>query len=349
MVGNKMIRIGIVGATGYTGTELLRLLSFHDAAEVVIATSNERKGELITDVFPSLKQFDLRFVGHDSEELYSCDLIFFATPNATAMNYVPTMLEQGCRVIDLSADFRIQSSKTWEYWYKQKHACPELLETAVYGLPELNRDQISKANLVANPGCYPTAVTLGLLPAIKNGLIETKGIIANAVSGVSGAGRKAVLSKEFSDFTESFKAYGVFTHRHLPEITQILNDVKPASDISLTFTPHLVSMHRGIHTTLYTKLKASPDEIRDHYANFYSHEKFVDVLSEGSYPETKTVKMTNMCNIALHFNNDKPEQLIILSVIDNLVKGAAGQAVQNMNLMFGLDEETGLVSSELNV
>jgi N-acetyl-gamma-glutamyl-phosphate reductase len=192
-------------------------------------------------------------------------------------------------------------------------------------------------------------VTLGLLPAIKNGLIEMEGIIANAVSGVSGAGRKAVLSKEFSDFSESFKAYGVFTHRHLPEITQTLNNAKTGVDIDLIFTPHLVPMHRGIHTTLYTKPTASPDEIRNHYTNFYSHEKFVEVLSEGSYPETKTVKMTNMCNIALHFNNDKPQQLIILSVIDNLVKGAAGQAIQNMNLMFGLDEETGLIPSELDI
>jgi N-acetyl-gamma-glutamyl-phosphate reductase len=343
-----MIRIGIVGATGYTGEELLRLLSLHDSVEVAVVTSNTRKGELLTDVFPSLGQFDLSFVGHDSDNLYSCDLVFFATPNATAMHYIPALIEQGCRVIDLSADFMIQSPEIWQRWYKQKHACPELLKDAVYGLPEFNRDLIIKANLIANPGCYPTAIVLGLLPAIKNGLIDTKRIIANAVSGVSGAGRKAVLSKEFSDFTESFKAYGVFTHRHLPEISQILNDISLGDDINLVFTPHLVPMHRGIHATIYVDTIVSKDEIRNHYTNFYLQEKFVDVLSEGSCPETKTVKMTNMCNIGFHFNNEKPRKMIILSVIDNLIKGAAGQAIQNMNLMFGFDEERGLILPESN-
>ena len=348
MLVKKMIRIGIVGATGYTGEELLRILSKHDSVEVSVVTSSTRKGEHLTDIFPSLDKFDLRFVSHDSDSLYSCDLIFFATPNATAMHYVPTLIEQGCRIIDLSADFRIQSPETWQQWYKEKHLCPELLKSAVYGLPEINRDLIIDANLVANPGCYPTAITLGLLPAIKNELIETKGIIANAISGVSGAGRKAVLSKELSNFTESFKAYGVFSHRHLPEITQILNDVNPVSDIDLTFTPHLVSMHRGIHATIYTNLSVSEDEIRNHYTNFYSQEKFVDVLPENSYPETKNVEMTNMCNIGLHFNNEEPQKMIILSVIDNLIKGAAGQAIQNMNLMFGFNEENGLVPIKLD-
>ena len=342
-----MIRIGIVGATGYTGEELLRLLSLHDSVEVAVVTSDTRKGKLLADIFPSLGQFDLRFVSHNSDSLYSCDLVFFATPNATAMHYIPTLIEKGCRIIDLSADFRIQSPEIWQYWYKEKHVCPELLESAVYGLPELNRDRIIDANLVANPGCYPTAIVLSLLPVIKNGLIRTTGIIANAVSGVSGAGRKALLSKEFSNFTESFKAYGVFTHRHLPEILQILNDVKSTSDIGLTFTPHLVSMHRGIHATIYVDIIVSKDEIRKHYNNFYSQEKFVDVLPEKSYPETKDVEMTNMCNIGLHFNNEQPEKMIILSVIDNLIKGAAGQAIQNMNLMFGFDEEKGLTPTKL--
>jgi len=337
-----MIRIGIVGATGYTGAELLRLLSLHDDVEVTIVTSNSRKGEYLTDVFPSLKHYDLRFVDHDSDDLHTCDLVFFATPNATAMHYVPTLLEQGCRIIDLSADFRIQSSDIWQNWYKEKHVCPELLKDAIFGLPEINRERIIEARLIANPGCYPTAIALGLLPAIKNGLIETEGIIANAISGVSGAGRKAVLSEKFSDFTESFKAYGVFTHRHLPEITQILNDANPSSEVDLTFTPHLAPMHRGIHATIYAKTVVGKDEIRKHYNNFYSQEKFVDVLSENSYPETRNVRMTNMCNIALHFNNTKPQQIIILTVIDNLIKGAAGQAIQNMNLMFGFDEEKGL-------
>ncbi len=339
-----MIRIGIVGATGYTGEELLRILSMHDSVEVAVVTSNTRKGEYLKDIFPLLDKFDLRFVSHDDESLYSCDLVFFATPNATAMHYVPTLIEKGCRIIDLSADFRIQSSEIWQQWYKEEHVCPELLEYAVYGLPELNRSLIIDANLVANPGCYPTAIALGLLPAIKSGLIETKGIIANAISGVSGAGRKAVLSKEFSDFTESFKAYGIFSHRHLPEITQTLNSVDPVSDIDLIFTPHLVSMHRGIHATIYADTISSQDEIRNYYTNFYLQEKFVDLLSEKSYPETKNVEMTNKCIIGLHFNNEEPQKMIILSAIDNLIKGAAGQAIQNMNLMFGFGEEKGLLS-----
>jgi len=344
----KMIRVGIVGATGYTGEELLRLLSSHDGVEVAVVTSNTRKGELLTDVFPLLDQFALSFVGHNSDSLHSCDLIFFATPNGIAMNYVPDLIKKDCRVIDLSADFRIRSPEIWQRWYNQQHACPEFLGNVVYGLPELNRDLIIKANLIANPGCYPTAIMLGLLPAIKNRLIDTKRIIANAVSGVSGAGRKAVLSKEFSDFTESFKAYGVFNHRHLPEMSQILNDTCFGDDINIVFTPHLVPMHRGIHATIYTDTIVSKDEIRNHYTNFFSQEKFVDVLSEGLCPETQTVKMTNMCKIGFHFNNEEPQKMIILSVIDNLIKGAAGQAIQNMNLMFGFDEEKGLIPSESN-
>ncbi len=339
----KMIRIGIVGATGYTGAELLRLLSFHSEVEVVVITSNAKKGESITSVFPSLKQYNLKFTGHDSEELYSCDLVFFATPNAVAMNYVPSLLENNCRVIDLSADFRIQCVKTWQKWYKEKHACPQLLESAVYGLPEVNRESIKESNLIANPGCYPTAVLLALLPAVTHGLIEMESIIANAVSGISGAGRNAVLSDDFSDFSDSFKAYGVFKHRHLPEITQTLKKYK--KEIDIIFTPHLVSMHRGIHATLYLDPVVSPKQIKECYKDFYSNEKFVNILPNGSYPETRAVKMKNMCNIALHFNTEKPQRLIILSVIDNLVKGAAGQAIQNMNIMYDFAEETGLLST----
>ena len=342
-----MIRIGIVGATGYTGAELLRLLTFHEEVEVVAITSNSKKGEALTDIFPTLTDYSLNFVAHDSESLYTCDLVFFATPNAVAMNYVPILLEQGCRIIDLSADFRLRNSNTWQQWYKRKHSCPNLLDKAVYGLPEINRESISKASLIANPGCYPTSVILGLLPAVKYGLIETNSIIANAVSGKSGAGRKAVLSEAYSNFTESFKAYSPLSHRHLPEIEQVLEDY--VKEINLVFTPHLAPMHRGIHTTLYVNTTTSFKKIKDHYINFYSNEKFVDVLKDGFCPETSTVKMTNMCNIALHFNNDNPKRLIILSVIDNLVKGAAGQAIQNMNIMFGLEEEAGLLLPDSNI
>ncbi len=343
-----MISVGVVGATGYTGVELLRLLSTHEAVELKVATSNSEKGKAIIEVFPSLRShIDLEFVDHDSDQLNSCDLVFFATPHATAMHYVPKLLDHGCKVIDLSADFRINKPEIWEHWYQEKHSCPELLETAVYGLTELNREKIRNANLIANPGCYPTAITLALLPAIKNGLIDTGDIIADAKSGVSGAGRKAALATQFSEVSESFKAYGVSGHRHLPEITQTLNNVLDENEVNLTFVPHLVPMNRGIHATVYVKPIDHTVAIQKHYTEFYTQEMFVDVMPEGSYPDTCSVRTTNLCRISVHPGNSGRRSVVILSVIDNLVKGAAGQAVQNMNLMFGLEEETGLVSPGL--
>jgi len=339
-----MIGVGIVGATGYTGIELLRLLSVHGAVEIKVVTSNSEKGKAVTDVFPSLRShIDLVFVGHDSDQLNSCDLVFFATPNATAMHYVPGLLDKGCKVIDLSADFRIKNPDIWEHWYKEKHSCPELLQSAVYGLPELNREQIRNATLIANPGCYPTAITLALLPAIENGLIDTGDIIADAKSGVSGAGRKAVLATQFSEVAESFKAYSVSGHRHLPEITQTLNYVKQENGVNLTFVPHLVPMNRGIHATVYVKLVDHAVSMQEHYTKFYAQEKFVDVMPEGSHPDTSSVRTTNICRIAVHHDNSESRIVVILSVIDNLVKGAAGQAVQNMNLIYGFEEDMGLV------
>lgn len=344
----KMISVGVVGATGYTGIELLRLLSTHETVEIKVATSNSEKGKAVTDVFPSLRShIDLEFVEHDSDQLNSCDLVFFATPHTTAMHYVPKLLDKGCRIIDLSADFRIKIPEIWEHWYKEKHSCPELLQTAVYGLPELNREQIRDANLIANPGCYPTAITLALLPAIKNGLIDTGDIIADAKSGVSGAGRKAALATQFSEVSESFKAYGVSGHRHLPEMTQILNNIHQENDVNLTFVPHLVPMNRGIHATVYVKPIDRTVSMQNHYTEFYAHEKFVDVMPEGSHPDTSSVRTTNLCRISVHSGNSDSRPVVILSVIDNLVKGAAGQAIQNMNIMFGLKEEMGLVSPGL--
>ena len=345
-----MISVGIVGATGYTGIELLRLLSGHEGAEVKVVTSNSEKGKTVTDVFPSLRSyFDLKFVEHDSAQLKSCDLVFFATPHATAMHYVPDLLEHGCKIIDLSADFRINNSQIWEDWYKEKHACPELLESAVYGLPELNREEIKAASLIANPGCYPTAITLALLPAVKNGLIDVKDIIADAKSGVSGAGRKAALASQFSEVAESFKAYSVSGHRHLPEMMLTLNNVQQGNDLNLTFVPHLVPMNRGIFATVYVKPTDHSIVMQKHYADFYAAEKFVDVMPEGAHPETRTVKSSNTCRIALHPGNSESQPTIILSVIDNLVKGAAGQAIQNMNIMFGLDEGTALLAPGLTL
>lgn len=339
-----MISVGIVGATGYTGVELLRLLSVHEGVEVKVVTSHSKKGKAVSDVFPGLRSYvDLEFVKHDSEQLNSCDLVFFATPHATAMYHVPKLLEQGCKIIDLSADFRIKNPDVWEHWYQVEHACPELLQSAVYGLPELNRAQIKGANLVANPGCYPTAITLALLPAIKNGLINVKDIIADAKSGVSGAGRKAALASQFSEVAESFKAYSVSGHRHLPEITRTLSNVQQDNDVNLTFVPHLVPMNRGIFATVYVKPTDHTNVMQKHYADFYAEEKFVDVMPEGSHPETRSVRTTNTCRIAIHPGDSESQPTVILSVIDNLVKGAAGQAIQNMNLMFGLDEGLGLL------
>ena len=343
-----MISVGIVGATGYTGVELLRLLSAHENVEVKVVTSNSEKGKAVTDVFPSLRStIDLKFVEHESEQLGLCDLVFFATPHATAMHYVPKLLGQGCKIIDLSADFRIKDVDVWQHWYKEKHACPEFLQTAVYGLPELNRAEIKSANLIANPGCYPTAITLALLPAVKNGLINVKDIIADAKSGVSGAGRKAALAFQFSEVAESFKAYSASGHRHLPEMIQTLNLVQQNNEINLTFVPHLVPMNRGMFATVYVKPIDYSVVMQKHYVDFYAKEQFVDVMPEGSHPDTRSVKTTNTCRIAVHPGDSESQPTVILSVIDNLVKGAAGQAIQNMNLMFGLDEGTALLAPGL--
>lgn len=341
-----MISVGVVGATGYTGVELLRLLSLHPEVDLKVATSNSEKGKRIVDVFPSLRShFDLEFEEHDTEKLNSCDLVFFATPHATAMHYASGLLDQGCKIIDLSADFRLKDAIEWQQWYEEGHACPELLETAVYGLPELNREHIANAKLVANPGCYPTAITLALLPAIKHGLIDTKNIIADAKSGISGAGRKAALASQYSEVSDSFKAYSVSGHRHLPEIVQTLNVASGTNNaaVNLAFVPHLVPMNRGIFATIYVKPLNNSVAMQKLYTDFYNQERFVDVMPEGSHPETRSVRATNYCQIALHSGKEDSGTTVILSVIDNLVKGAAGQAIQNMNIMFDFAEETGLI------
>lgn len=343
-----MISVGIVGATGYTGIELLRLLAVHNDVDVKVVTSNSEKGKSVADVFTGLRSYiDLDFVEHNSSELNACDLVFFATPHATSMHYVPKLLQEGCKVIDLSADFRIQDPEIWKSWYGEKHACPELLSSAIYGLPEINRADIKKATLVANPGCYPTAISLALLPAVKNNLINVNNIIADAKSGVSGAGRKAAMTSQFSEVAESFKAYNVSGHRHLPEMLQTLSTVQENNEIGLTFVPHLVPMNRGIFATVYVKPIDHAVDLSGHYSEFYAQETFVDVMPEKSHPETRTVKSTNTCRIAIHPGKNETQPTVVLSVIDNLVKGAAGQAIQNMNLMFGLDETTGLVTPGL--
>lgn len=336
-----MIRVGVVGGTGYTGVELLRLLVGHGQVELRVITSRSAAGMAVTNMFPNLRgHLDLEFSAPDAATLQGCDLVFFATPNGTAMQMVPELLAAGVRVVDLAADFRLRDPAVWEQWYGMPHACPELLAEAVYGLPEVQRERIRSARLVANPGCYPTAVQLGFLPLIEQGLVERATLIADVKSGVSGAGRKASVGTLFSEAADNFKAYAVPGHRHLPEIRQGLT-AAAGEMVSLIFVPHLTPMIRGIHATLYARLIGEPDDLQGVFERRYAAEPFVDVMPAGSHPETRSVRGANHCRIALHRPQDG-DTVVILSVIDNLVKGAAGQAVQNMNLMFGLPERAGL-------
>ncbi|MCF8198566.1 MAG: N-acetyl-gamma-glutamyl-phosphate reductase [Sulfuritalea sp.] len=339
-----MIKAGIVGGTGYTGVELLRLLALHSEVELVAITSRGEAGTAVADMFPSLRGFvDLKFSDPKDAPLQDCDIVFFATPNGIAMQQAVGLLEAGVKIIDLAADFRIKDVALWEKWYGMSHASPMLIDEAVYGLPEVNREQIRRARLVANPGCYPTATQLGFLPLVETCCIDLDHLIADAKSGVSGAGRKAETHILFSEASDNFKAYGVSGHRHLPEIRQGLANAagKDASEIGLTFVPHLTPMVRGIHATLYARITREED-FQAIFEQRYAAEPFVDVLPPKSHPETRSVRAANTCRIALH-RPQGGDVLVVLSVIDNLVKGAAGQAVQNMNLMFDLDECSGLL------
>ena len=340
-----MIKVGIVGGTGYTGAELLRLLAVHPEVELQTITSRSESGRPVSELFTGLRgKVDLTFTEPDDQALAQCDLVFFATPNGIAMKSVPALLEKGVKVIDLAADFRLKKPSQWQQWYGQKHDCPQLLERAVYGLPEINRSKIKSASLVANPGCYPTATQLGLLPLMREGLVSGN-IIVDAKSGVSGAGRGANVGTLLCEASESFKAYGVPGHRHLPEIRQGIEVMAQAgrSGFSgeLVFVPHLVPMIRGIHATSYCTVKDHSVDLQALFEQTFGNEPFVDVLPEGRHPETRSVKACNQCRIAVH-RPQGGDTVVVLSVIDNLVKGAAGQAIQNMNIMFGLNELTGL-------
>jgi N-acetyl-gamma-glutamyl-phosphate reductase len=341
-----MIKVGVVGGTGYTGVELLRLLAGHPESELVVITSRSEAGKPVSELFPNLRgSLELAFSEPDIGQLSACDLVFFATPNGTAMGMTPQLLEAGVRVIDLAADFRLRQADQWEQWYGMPHACPHLLDQAVYGLPEVNRAGIAQAQLVANPGCYPTAVQLGFLPLLEADLINRDQLIADAKSGVSGAGRKAATGSLLCEASENFKAYGVGGHRHLPEIRQGLETASGAP-VGLTFVPHLTPMIRGIHATLYAQLQDAGEDLQALFETRYRDEPFVDVLPAGAHPETRSVRGANHCRIAVH----RPQQgntVVVLSVIDNLVKGAAGQAVQNMNVMFGFPEQAGLADIAL--
>ena len=336
-----MIRVGVVGGTGYTGVELLRLLVRHPEVELGVITSRGEAGTAVADLFPSLRGWtDLVFTAPDPDALAACGVVFFATPNGTATGMARGLLDAGVRVIDLAADFRLRDPALWERWYGTPHGAQDLLEEAVYGLPEVNRDAIRRARLVANPGCYPTAVQLGFLPLVERGLVDLDRLVADAKSGVSGAGRKAAMGSLLCEASESLKAYAVPGHRHLPEIRQGLERAA-GRPVGLTFVPHLTPMIRGIHATLYAFALGGDWDLQALFQERYAGEPFVDVLPAGGHPETRSVRGTNVCRIAAH-RPQGGDTVVVLSVIDNLGRGAAAQAVHNMNLMLGIPETTGL-------
>ena len=335
-----MFNIGIVGGTGYTGVELLRFLVQHPKVNIQTITSRSEAGMDVSELFTNLRgHINLKFSNPADAKLDTCDLVFFATPNGIAMQETEALLNAGVKVIDLAADFRIKDIAEWEKWYGMQHACPNLVAEAVYGLPEINREKIKTARLIANPGCYPTAVQLGFLPLIEAGIIDTDHLIADVKSGVSGAGRKAAVHTLHAEASDNFKAYGVPGHRHLPEIKQGLSNIA-GKPVGLTFVPHLVPMNRGIHATLYAKLTKKIN-LQALYEKRYVDETFVDILPSGMHPETRSVRGSNICRIAIH-QPQEGDTAVILSVTDNLVKGAAGQAIQNMNLMLNLPETMGI-------
>lgn len=344
-----MIKVGIVGGTGYTGVELLRLLAQHPEAQVVAITSRKEAGMPVADMYPSLRgRVDLAFVTPDEARLTECDVVFFATPHGVAMSQARQLLAAGVKLIDLAADFRLKDVSEFERWYGMPHACPDILAEAVYGLPELNREAIRRARVIGNPGCYPTSVQLGFAPLLRTpGLVDAAHLIANCASGVSGAGRKAEVHTLLAEASDNFKAYGVKGHRHGPEINQQLRQIAgvPAGspEVNCLFVPHLIPAIRGIHSTLYARLtpQGQAADLQGLFEEFYRNEPFVDVMPPGSAPETRSVRASNFVRIAVH--KPMPDLAMVLVVEDNLTKGASGQAVQCMNLMFGLKETAGLL------
>lgn len=335
-----MIKVGIVGGTGYTGIELLRILVDHPEVALQSITSRAEAGIRVSDMFPSLRgRVELVFSDPATADLKACNVVFFATPHGVAMTHAIELVEAGVKVIDLAADFRLQDLQQWRKWYKLEHAAPELLVDAVYGLPEMYRDRVRQARVIGNPGCYATAVQLGFLPLVESDVVDRSRLIADAKSGVSGAGRKAELGTAFSEASDNFRAYGVSGHRHHPEIAQGLSELA-GSPVDLLFVPHLIPAIRGIHATLYAHLERNID-VHRLFQERFADEPFVDVMPAGSHPDIRSVRGSNMCRIAVH-RPDGSNMVVVLVVLDNLVKGASGQAVQNMNLMFGLDETAGL-------
>lgn len=345
VAGAQKIKVGIVGGTGYTGVELLRLLAQHPQVELKAITSRQEDGVPVAHMFPNLRgHVDLCFQTPEKAQLDQCDVVFFATPHGVAMAQAQALLDKNVRIIDLAADFRLQDTNVFQQWYKMPHSCPDVLADSVYGLVELNRAKIANAKVIGNPGCYPTTVLLGLAPLLEGErkLVDTTHIIADCKSGTSGAGRKAEVSTLYSEAGDNFKAYGVAGHRHHPEIAEQLQWLTK-QPIGLTFVPHLVPMIRGMYSTLYARIlpEAMDTDFQALFEQRYANEAFVDIMPAGSLPETRSVRGSNMVRIALH-RPGNGDQLVVLVVQDNLVKGASGQAVQNMNIMFGLPEATGL-------
>lgn len=341
-----MIKVGIIGATGYAGSELVRLISGHPEARLTVLTTQSYAGKPFWEVYPYL----YKYVGLTCEELdlpalvEKVDVVFTALPHGHAMPVGIEVARQGKRLIDLGADFRFKNYEEYETWYKVEHAARELLEQAVYGLPELHREKIKKASIVGNPGCYPTSAILGLAPLMAEGLLDPETLVIDSKSGVSGAGRGLSLGTHYCEVNENIRAYNVAAHRHTPEIEQELGALC-GQDLKISFTPHLTPMTRGILSTMYGKLNKSVDTgtLRDLYVKFYENEPFVRILPPGMLPQTKAVTGSNCCDLAVAAD-PRTGRAVVLSAIDNLIKGAAGQAVQNMNIMFGLDETAGLDS-----
>ncbi|MBC7358879.1 MAG: N-acetyl-gamma-glutamyl-phosphate reductase [Desulfacinum sp.] len=338
-----MVRVAIAGASGYTGFELLRILCRHPRAIVTTITSRANAGEALADVYPSLRgHCDLIFQDTTPEILTAdADLVFTALPHQAAMEIIPELLNRGVKVVDLSADFRFRDPAVYQAWY-QEHTAPDLLAESVYGLPELYREAIARARLVGNPGCYPTSILLAAAPLLVHHLVDPQSLIADSKSGVSGAGRGLSLTTHFCEVHDGFRAYKVAEHRHTPEIEQELS-VLAGRQVRISFTPHLVPMSRGILSTLYAQLRAevTAEQVRDAYHDLYDGERFVRLCPPGQFPSTLQVRGTNYCDLAWKVD-PRTGRVVVVSVIDNLTRGASGQAVCNMNIMTGFDEDCGL-------
>ena len=344
------ISVGIVGATGYTGVELLRILLRHPQAEISVITSRKDAGTAVTQMFPSLRGFldELVFTAPGVGALKQCDVVFFATPHGVAMSMARELTDAGVRIIDLAADFRLKDTEQFKRWYKMDHACPDLLREAVYGQPETMREAMKSARILGMAGCYPTSIELGLLPLMEYekahpGTFDLRTIIADSKSGISGSGKKADVSLITAEMSDNFHAYGLKGHRHQPEIVQQLRLLSGCPQLDLTFVPHLLPTIRGIHSTIYVRFKdaANPLDLQALYEKRFEKEYFVDVMPAGSHPETRSVRGSNFLRLAVH-RPGGGDLIVVLAVEDNLVKGAAGQAVQAMNIVFGLDERTGV-------